>query len=55
VKLQLRCHRYFIATQTSAQSTALTAIAAIRRESTVIRRIDQATACAGCGAAGPWL
>jgi acetylglutamate kinase len=32
----------------------LTASAAARRERTVIRRIDQGAACAGCGVAGPW-
>jgi hypothetical protein len=53
--LQLRRHRHFIANQTNAQSAALTATAAVNRESTVMRKIDQVTGCAGCGAAGPWL
>jgi hypothetical protein len=53
--LQLRRHRHFIANQTNAQSAALTATAAVSRESTVMRKIDQVTGCAGCGAADPWL
>jgi hypothetical protein len=53
--LQLRRHRHFIANQTNTQSAALTATAAVNRESTVMRKIDQVTGCAGCGAAGPWL
>jgi hypothetical protein len=46
-KLQLRRHLHFIASQTSTQSTALTAIAAANRDGTAMRKIDQVTACAG--------
>jgi hypothetical protein len=38
-----------------AHKAALTATAAASREITVMRRIDQDTACAGWGEAGPWL
>jgi len=38
-----------------AQRATLTPAAAARRAITVMRRIDQDTACAGCGEAGPWL
>jgi len=44
-----------MATNTIAHNTALTATAAARRESTVMRKIDQGALCAGCGEAGPWL
>jgi len=52
-KLELCHHRHFIESQTNTHSTALTAAAAVKRDSTVIRRIDQVTSWAGCGAAGP--
>jgi hypothetical protein len=45
--LQLRRHRHFIASKTNAQSAALTATAAVNRQSTVMRKIDQVTGCAG--------
>jgi len=54
-ELHKRCHLHRIASQMKAQSAALTAAAAAKRARTVIRKIDQVTACAGCGAAGPWL
>jgi hypothetical protein len=34
---------------------ALTTTAALKREATVMRRIDHGAVCAGCGEAGPWL
>ena len=43
-----------IASQTVAQSTIQTATAAASRAATVIRRIDQGAAWAGCGKAAPW-
>jgi hypothetical protein len=54
-ELQLRGHAHLIASQTTTQRPALTAQAAASRDSTVMRRIDQGAACAGCGEAGPWL
>jgi hypothetical protein len=51
--LQLRRHAHLIESHTAAQRPALTASAAPTRETTVIRRIDQGAACAGCGEAGP--
>src|SRR5215208_799603 len=54
VEFELRRHAHLIATSTTAHSTALTASAAARRAVTVMRRIDQDAACAGCGVAGPW-
>lgn len=53
-KLQLRRHAHLVASQTMAQRHALTTSAAVRRDHAVIRRIDQDTACAGCGDASPW-
>jgi len=46
---------YLIASSTMAQSAALMAAAAASRDAKGIRRIDQATACAGWGVAAPWL
>ena len=46
---------HLIASHTTAQSPALTASAAPSLETAGMRRIDQVAACAGCGAAGPWL
>jgi hypothetical protein len=54
-KLQLRGHAHLIASHTTAHNPALTASAAPSRAATVMRRIDQGAACAGCGVAGPWL
>ena len=53
-EFDLRGHAHLIATSTTAHSAALTASAAARRAVTVMRRIDQGAACAGCGVAGPW-
>ena len=44
-----------MATQTMAQSTALTAPAAPSRATTGMRRIDHGAGCGGCGEAVPWL
>jgi hypothetical protein len=55
VKLQKCRHLHFIANQMNDQSATLTAAAAAKRIGTVMRKIDQVTACDGCGAAGPWL
>jgi len=49
----LRGHSHLIASHTTAHIAALTASAALILETTVIRRIDQGAACAGCGVAGP--
>jgi hypothetical protein len=54
-ELQLRGHAYLIAISTTTHNPALTTSAAPSRESSVMRRIDQGAACAGCGVAGPWL
>jgi hypothetical protein len=54
-KLQLRGHVGLIASHTTPHITALTTSAAPSREITVMRRIDQDAAWAGCGANGPWL
>ena len=54
-ELQRRGHAHLIASQTMAQRQALTASAALKRETTVMRRIDHGAACAGCGTAGSWL
>jgi hypothetical protein len=54
-KGDLRGHAHLIASQTMPHSPALTATAAARRAATVMRRIDQGAACAGCGVAGSWL
>src|SRR6185312_12128919 len=54
VEFDLRRHAYLIATSTTAQRPALTSSAAPNRAATVMRRIDQGAACAGCGVAGPW-
>jgi hypothetical protein len=54
-ELQLGCHTHLIASHTTAHRTALTATAAASLEITVMRRIDQETACAGWGEAVPWL
>src|SRR4029077_9964533 len=53
--LQSGRHAHLIASHTMAQRATLTPAAAARRAITVMRRIDQDTACAGCGEAGPWL
>src|SRR5439155_12682341 len=53
-ELQLGCHAHLIASHTMAHRPALTAAAAASRATTVMRRIDQGAACAGCGVAGPW-
>src|ERR1700732_4959718 len=53
-EFDLRDHTHLIASHTAAHSTALTATAAASRDTTVMRRIDQGAACAGCGEAGPW-
>jgi hypothetical protein len=53
--LQFGGHAHLIASQTMAHKAMPTATAAARRESTVMRRIDQLIGCAGCGDAGPWL
>ena len=52
-ELQLRGHAHLIASHTAAHSTALTTSAAPSRAATVMRRIDQGAAWAGCGDAGP--
>jgi hypothetical protein len=52
-ELQLRGHAHLIASHTAAHSTALTISAAPNRAATVMRRIDQGAAWAGCGDAGP--
>ncbi len=54
-ELQKRGHAHLIASQTMPHRPALTAMAALKRETTVMRRIDQGAICAGCGEAGPWL
>jgi len=46
---------HLIASHMMAHRPALTTIAAAKRESPVMRRIDQGAGCAGCGDAGPWL
>jgi hypothetical protein len=52
-KLYLRRHAHLIASQTMVQRQMFTAIAALTRETPVMRRIDQGAAWAGCGEAGP--
>src|SRR6185436_5023789 len=54
-ELHLRGHAHLMATQTMAQSTALTAQAAASRATTGMRRIDHDAGCGGCGDAAPWL
>jgi hypothetical protein len=54
-ELQLRGHAHLIDINTTAHNPALTASAAPKRASSVMRRIDQGAGCAGCGDAGPWL
>ena len=54
LELDLRGHAHLIASHTTAHRAALTAAAAPSREATVMRRIDQGAACAGCGVARPW-
>src|SRR5258708_37890551 len=49
----LRGHAHRIEIHTMAHSAALTASAANSRETTVMRRIDQGAACAGCAEARP--
>jgi hypothetical protein len=53
-KLHLCGHGHLIASQTMTHKPALTASAALTRDITVMRRIDQGIGCAGCGDAGPW-
>jgi hypothetical protein len=44
---------HLIAIKTIAQRAALTTSAAPSLAATVMRRMDQAATCAGCGEAGP--
>jgi len=53
--MQLRGHAYLMASHTTAHRTVETASAAPIRDTTVMRRIDQGAAWAGCGDDGPWL